>query len=168
MTLGVTEMTVAWLPSLIVLTVLATATSVSSAQQRARTPASGVCADLRPLLTRAPTQRLYSLILYGETSTGVAKFVDIDIDQDGKPDYMELSCPGSTTMPADPCLLEVTPAAGSRYTVEGMPLYLLQHDKAIYAVAGDFSEWPNTRHIQVLLLAATGPRLQCAFIRPAK
>ena len=161
-------MIAAWLPSLIVVTVLATAASASTAQQGARTPASRVCADLRPLLTRAPTQRLYSLILYGETSTGVEKFLDIDVDQDGKPDHMELSCPGSKTMPADPCLLEVTPAAGSRYTVEGMPLYLLQYEKAVYAVAGDFSEWPNTRHIQVLLLAATGPRLQCKFIRPAK
>ena len=142
--------------------------SGASAQSAGSAPVSPPCAYLRPLLTRAPTQKLYDLILYGNSSFGIEKFENVDIDRDGTSDTVELSCPGSKIQPSDPCVLEVKPTAGSPYTVEAMPLYLMRYNGGIYAIAGDFSEWPNGRHIRVLRLGATGARLTCNFMRSSK
>jgi hypothetical protein len=155
------------LPYMLVAASLASIAPAAGGQQGPSNRHSRVCTDLKPLLTSPPSQRLYSLILYADTSTGVQKF-HVDIDRDGELETLELGCPGSSIEPSDPCSLQVHNSAGFQYTLEGMPLYLLRYKSVVYAVSGAFDEWPKTRHVRLLRLSGSESRLACTFVRSSK
>lgn len=127
----------------------------------AKEPASAFCAEIGKLKRTVEseikgahqtfyTYALDKYYLYGE-GTSVSEFRNIDIDGDGKNDYVQMGCSASTVLPSDPCMLSVKLSSGEEFDFEGWDIRLMKYRSKFYVIAHHddearyklFTESPN-------------------------
>lgn len=90
-----------------------------------------------------------------------ARYFNVDIDGDDISDFVEVSCPGSTRMPADPCRLMVELSSGKRIEFEKERFFLVRLHSRIYAVANHAGAGVNTGKRSIYLIDRRGTSAVC-------
>ena len=88
------------------------------------------------------------------------RFYNVDLNNDDVEDEIALGCSHSS-MPADPCMLEVKLSTGGSYTFEAWKMFLVRLGHGVFAITTDFEGSKDPMPNKIYRLSESGASLAC-------
>ena len=96
----------------------------------------------------------------GAKEDGTDHFFNIDLNGDDIEEQLTLGCSRSS-VPADPCMLEVKMSTGGSYTFEAWKIFLVRFGRGVCAITSDYEESKDPKPNKIYRLGETGTSLAC-------
>lgn len=130
------------------------------AQPASPAPADPPCSEFLRLLSAPKGQGIERLVPKTSEVRGTRRFLDIDLDGDGKPDVIAAGCPAALRA-QNQCVLEVSPSSGGGYSLQESNLHIVRLKGGVYAVSSETGPGRQVGAGKVLRLTAQAPRSTC-------
>jgi hypothetical protein len=96
----------------------------------------------------------------GAKEDGLDHFFNIDLNGDDVEDEITVGCSHSS-MPADPCMLEVKLSTGGSYTFEAWKMFLVRLGRGVFAIVTDIEGSKDSHPYKIYRLDESGVSLVC-------